>query len=62
MYTLYLTQTQLDRAQDLVQDHCDIRLWHVLADYSDGFATHWEDRYVLLLDCAPETYTLLCLV
>jgi len=60
LYTLYLTAQQLDRAQDLIGDQSQVRLWHVLADYSTGYST--EDRFVLLIDCDPRQYLLMLLL
>ena len=62
MYTLNYDYQQLDRLQDRIRIGQPIRIIHILADYSDGFATHWEDRYIVLIDCDPATYTLLCLI
>ena len=62
MYTLNYDLAQLDRLQDRIRVGQPIRIIHILADYSDGFSTHWEDRYIVLIDCDPVTYTLLCLI
>jgi len=62
MYTLDLDIDQLDRVQDWVDQGQPIRIIHVSSDWSDGFSTHWEDRYIVLVDCDPRIYTLLCLL
>ncbi len=62
MYALYYTLEQLNRLQDRVRTGSPLRIIHVLSDYSDGFATHWEDRYIVLVDCDPKTYTLYSLL
>jgi len=62
MYTLNYDHQQLDRLQDRIRVGQPIRIIHILWDYSDGFSTHWEDRYIVIIDCDPETYTLLCLI
>jgi len=62
MYTLNYDHQQLDRMHCFIADGASIRIIHVLSDSSDGFSTHWEDRYIVLVDCEPKTYTLLCLL
>ena len=62
MYTLNYDHQQLDRMHDFISAGALVRIIHVLSDWSDGFSTHWEDRYIVLVDCEPRTYTLLCLL
>jgi hypothetical protein len=62
MYTLNYDHQQLDRMHSFIRAGSAVRIIHVLSDQSDGFATHWEDRYIVLVDCEPKTYTLLCLL
>lgn len=62
MYTLDLNRDQLDRVQDWISCGQPLRIIHILSDYSDGFSSYWEDRYVVLVDCDPKMYTMLCLL
>lgn len=62
MYTLNYDHQQLDRMHGFITAGATVRIIHVLSDSSDGFSTHWEDRYIVLVDCEPKTYTLLCLL
>lgn len=62
MYTLNYSRAQLDRVYDYIDLGQNIRIIHILTDESSGFASHWEDRYIVLLDCDPRTYTLLLLL
>ena len=62
MYTLNYDLAQLDRLQDMIAGGHSIRIIHLLTDWSDGFSTHWEDRYIVLVDCDVKTYTMLCLL
>lgn len=62
MYTLDYTLEQLDRCHDRIDQGLAIRIIHILADCSDGFSSHWEDRYIVLVDCDPATYCLLLLL
>ena len=62
MYTLDLDLSQLERVQDRITAGAAIRIIHILTEDRTGFAGHYEDRYIVLIDCAPETYTLLCLI
>ena len=62
MYTLDYNIAQLDRLHHFIDLGHSIRIIHILSDYSDGFSTHWEDRYIVLVDCDAGIYTLLCLL
>ncbi len=62
LHTLDYTIDQLDRLQDKIAQGSPIRIIHMLSDYTDGFATHWEDRYIVLVDCDPVTYTMLLML
>lgn len=56
MYTLDLDLSQLQRVQDRITAGAQICIMQILP-YGK-----WEDRYIVLIDCAPATYTLLCLI
>ncbi len=58
MYTLYYTLDQLTRLYDHIDLGQHIKIIHIL---SDDFVNS-EDRYIVLLDCEPATYTLLQLL
>jgi hypothetical protein len=62
MYTLDYDITQLERLNDRISAGAPIRIVHLLTDQSNGFATVWEDRYIVLIDCDPKTYLLLCMI
>ncbi len=62
LHTLDYSLAQLDRMQDRISSGAGMRIVHILSDYSDGFSTHWEDRYIVLVDCDPATYTLLLML
>jgi hypothetical protein len=62
MYTLDYDITQLERLNDRISAGDPIRIIHLLTDQSNGFATVWEDRYIVLIDCDPKTYLLLCMI
>jgi hypothetical protein len=62
MYTLDYSIDQLDRMHSFILSGQPLRIIHILSDYSDGFATHWEDRYIVIVDCDDRMYTLLCLL
>lgn len=62
MYTLDYSLAQLDRLQDMIDSGQPLRIMHILTSADDGFATHWEDRYIVLVDCDARMYTLLCLL
>ncbi len=62
MYTLDYSIDQLDRMQDFIKSGQPLRIIHILSDYSDGFSTHWEDRYIVIVDYDDRMYTLLCLL
>jgi hypothetical protein len=62
MYTLDYNIAQLNRMQDWITAGQPLRIIHILVDYSDGFSSYWEDRYIVLVDCDPKMYTLLCLI
>jgi hypothetical protein len=62
MYTLDYDITQLERLNDRICAGDPIRIIHLLTDQSNGFSTVWEDRYIVLIDCDPKTYLLLCLI
>lgn len=49
---------QLDRMQDMIDSGQRIRIIHILCEDRSG----WEDRYIVLVDCDPKIYTLLCLL
>ena len=53
IWTLELTESQLDRVQDLVA-HCELHIIHLLYD-------DLRDHYVTLVECDSQTYTWLCL-
>ena len=58
MYTLDYSLSQLDRMQDMIDSgHC-IQIIHTRLNDQQPY----EDRYVVLVDCEPEIYTLLCLL
>lgn len=48
--------------QDMIDSGQSIRIIHILTDDSNGFSSHIEDRYIVLLDCDPLTYTLLLML
>jgi len=58
MYTLCYTLTQLDRLYSYIDQGQQIRIIHVLLDDTG----HWDDHYIVLLDCEPATYTLLLML
>ncbi len=62
IHTLDYTIDQLDRLQDRIRSGARMRIVHILSDYSDGFSTQWEDRYIVLIDCDPVTYTMLLML
>ncbi len=62
IHTLDYNLAQLDRLQDRIRSGAAMRIVHILSDYSDGFSTHWEDRYIVLIDCDPVTYTMLLML
>lgn len=63
VYTLDLDLDQLNRMQDRIHSGLPCRIIHLLYnDSRDDFAHHWEDRYIVLVDCDVKTYTLLCLL
>ena len=56
VHTLICDYDSLDRVQDYAHHHdYALRIIHVLWD------DLW-DRYIVLVDCAPSTYTLLALL
>ena len=62
MYTLDYTLDQLERCHDLIARGMPIRIIHVLCEDSKGFSSHWEDHYIVLVDCDDATYLMLCLI
>lgn len=58
IYTLDYTLEQLMRCQDRISFDHSIKIIHMLNNDSPGC----EDRYYVLIDCDPVTYTLLCLL
>ena len=62
MYTLDYDLHQLERLHDRIHSGEPIRIIHLLTDHSDGFSTHYQDRYIVIIDCDPMLYTLLCLL
>ena len=62
LHTLDYTIDQLDRLHDRIYMDSAMRIIHILSDYSDGFSSHWEDRYIVLIDCDPVTYTMLLML
>lgn len=58
MYTLDYTDRQLDRLHDLINHDRPIRIIHILWDDT----RHIQDRYIVLVDCDPATYTLLLML
>ena len=55
MYTLYYTLDQLTRLYDHIDSGQAIRIIHILSDD----LVNREDRYIVLIDCKPNQYTLL---
>jgi DNA/RNA-binding domain of Phe-tRNA-synthetase-like protein len=62
MYTLDYDLHQLEQLHDRIHRGEHIRIIHLLTDHSDGFSTHYQDRYIVIIDCDPMLYTLLCLL
>jgi hypothetical protein len=62
MYTLDYDLCQLERLQDCVSAGHVIQIIHILCDSSYTTDSHWEDRYIVLIDCDPKIYLLLCLI
>ena len=62
LHTLDYTIDQLDRLHDRIYMDSAMRIIHILSDYSDGFSSHWEDRYIVIIDCDPVTYTMLLML
>lgn len=62
MYTLDYSLDQLERLQDLIDSGHSLRIWHILTDSDLAIRTGGEDRYIVVIDCSPETYTLLLLL
>lgn len=58
MYTLDYTLDQLDRLYDHIDQGQDIQIIHIL--WNDQYSV--EDRYIVLLECAPATYTMLLML
>lgn len=62
MYTLNYSISQLERLWDHLDTSHSIRIIHILTADSGGFSSVCEDRYIVLLDCEPATYTLLLML
>jgi hypothetical protein len=62
LHTLDYTIDQLDRLHDRIRSGAAMRIVHILSDYSDGFSSHWEDRYIVIIDCDLKTYTMLLML
>ena len=62
MYTLDLSFSQLDRMQDRIAAGLPLRIIHTVCSSSDGFATYWEDRYIVIIDCDPREFLILLLL
>ncbi len=58
MHTLDYDLSQLNRLYDLIDSGQHVRIIHILAQDDQGV----EDRYIVLVDCDPATYTLLLLL
>lgn len=46
------------RMQDRIDRGLPCRIIHLLNNDSHG----WEDHYIVLIDCDPKLYTMLCLL
>ena len=64
VYTLDYDLGQLNRMQSRITAGLPCRIIHLLHNDSvdDDRAGHWQDRYIVLIDCDHKTYTLLCLL
>ena len=62
MYTLDYTLEQLERCSDRITAGLSVRIIHILCEDRRGSASSWEDRYVVMVDCDPQTYLMLCLL
>ena len=64
IYTFDLTHDQLMRVQERVYQSSDprFRIIHVLTDDRTGFAGDYEDHYICLVQCQPQTATMLYLL
>ncbi len=58
MHTLYYSFSQLDRLQDIIDAGQPIRIIHTMLDDSSPY----EDRYIVLIDCTDQLYTLLLMI
>ncbi len=63
IWTFDLSRQGLDQVQDYIDRSRDplLRIIHILTDDSAGFSSHWEDRYICLIQCDSRTATLLSL-
>jgi len=65
VYTLDYSLEQLNRMQDRVESGLPCRIIHlIINDNYHLWADHrvQEDRYIVIIDCDPKTYLLLCLI
>ena len=58
MRTLDYSLDQLDRLYSYIDSGQNIRIIHIL--WNDQ--GHTEDRYIVILECSPATYTLLLML
>ena len=58
MYTLDYSEDQLHRLYSRVDSNQHLRIIHLLWDDSSTI----EDRYIVLVDCDPATYTMLLML
>lgn len=64
IYTLDYDEGQLDRLHDRIGAGQDMRIVHVLCEDAStpDQLSFWSTRYIVLVDCTPEQYTLLLLL
>ena len=59
IHTLNYSLPQLERLHDLIDSGTPVRIVHLLLDDD---RSHWEDRYIVILDCDDRVHLLLCLI
>ena len=59
MHTLYYNIDQLTRLYDHIDRGHPIKIMHIV---TEDFERASDDRYIVLLDCDPATYTLLLML